>query len=227
MSAEVGSVGVFALQICSIPVGFDLLLGVLKRDISIADLFMQPVLQPVFFVRAGVLGIRLRPKVLRRVIAAKLASGGTYKGRMTSPAEVENTWSLGRDVRACVKSSGGLGTERSFQKCWLTLRSREWAFFLFSHFDSKQQLHFFDESMIEVQTPPEYLEQLFLRLTGGTRVQEGSVMRLRRDRAVPAFSQSAKVFPISVKTVAHCFALPRRPLGASEAFSAPTGAACD
>jgi hypothetical protein len=52
-------------------------------------------------------------------------------------------------------------------------------------------------------------------------------MRLRRDRAVPAFSQSAKVFPISVKTVAHCFALPKRPLGASEAFSAPTGAACD
>jgi hypothetical protein len=40
-------------------------------------------------------------------------------------------------------------------------------------------------------------------------------------------SQSAKVFPISVKTVAHCFALPKRPLGASEAFSAPTGAACD
>jgi hypothetical protein len=43
----------------------------------------------------------------------------------------------------------------------------------------------------------------------------------------PAFSQSAKVFPISGKTVAHCFALPKGPLGAREGVSAPTGAAFD
>jgi hypothetical protein len=40
-------------------------------------------------------------------------------------------------------------------------------------------------------------------------------MRLRTDRAAPAFLQLAKVFPISVKTVAQCFALPKGQLGAS------------
>jgi hypothetical protein len=36
-----------------------------------------------------------------------------------------------------------------------------------------------------------------------------------------------KGFSYFGKTVAHCFALPKRPLGAREGVSAPTGAACD
>jgi hypothetical protein len=65
---------VLALQVCGVPIGSDFLLGALKGDVSIADLFAQSVLQPIFFVRAGVLCVRLRPKVLRGTISAKLAA---------------------------------------------------------------------------------------------------------------------------------------------------------
>ncbi len=44
---------------------------------------------------------------------------------------------------------------------------------------------------------------------------------------MPACSQSAKSFPISVQTVAHCFAPSKRPLEAREGVSALIGAAFD
>jgi hypothetical protein len=42
---------------------------------------------------------------------------------------------------------------------------------------------------------------------------------------VPAFSQCAKFFPILVKIIAHCLALPKRPPEKREAVSAVIGAA--
>jgi hypothetical protein len=137
---------------------------------------------------------------------------------------------MGRNVPARGKSPGsvrnGLDLE-VFRRYWLTLRSRKWAFSSLAILIQNGSFMASMNRWSRSRSAHKCLEQLFLRLPGGYPGAR------RSGNASPEGSSGACVLAIGegfsylVKTVAHCFALPKRHLGARDAVSAPTGAAFD
>jgi hypothetical protein len=101
---------------------------------------------------------------------------------------------MGRNVPARGKSPSSIKNRlrfwKLFRRYWLTLRSWEWAFFSLAILIQNGSFISSMNRSSKSRTAPECLEQLFLRLTGGTRAQEGTV------NASPEGSSSACVLAI-------------------------------
>ena len=56
-----------------------------------------------------------------------LTGGGSYKGKMTSPVEVENTWEGAYEIAEQARAA--CERDRNYRGCWLTLPCRGVGFF--------------------------------------------------------------------------------------------------